>query len=929
MGLVSFLHRIVARPRSWVRSIALRARVEAEMSAELADHAARLAADLVRRGYGPDDAARRAAVAMGGPRTHKEGIRAALGLRRWDELCADLRYGMRMLRKSPGFTIIATLSLALAIGANATIFSVAKQLLYERLNVPHAADLRLLTWTTTKDHGAIHHIHGDLDALPGGLQSSSVFSFPAYQQLRAQTAVLGDLFAFKQTYMNATIHLQAMRVRVEMVSGNYYSALGVQPQLGRLIESSDDHTGQGSVVVISDGLWERQFNRSASVLGETIRVNGVPLTIIGVSPRGFSGLKDVQYAPDLFVPLTMQPLVQPRSDGGSWLNSPTQWWVNIMGRMQPGTTETAAQAALDGQLGAIVRSTMPVRAGDDLPRIRVKDGSRGLFEQGQYYEKPMAVLMTMVIFVLLLACANVANLMLARGSQRQREMSVRLALGAGRARILRQLLVESLLLAGLGGAGGLVMGFFGRNVIPKMTATAWDGNQFNVPFDWRVFAFTAAVTLATGILFGLAPALAAARSEVTHGLKETAQTTTRRRKGVGGKALVGLQIALSTLLVIGAGLFLRTLAGLNEVDVGFRTDHLVLAEVDLRENHYPAGQDIALHQRLERALAAVPGVDAVSPAMNSYLSEDMSAIDFLPEGESYDKSRPQEEDYNIVGTRFFETLGIPIVAGRAFADQDTATSVKVGIVNESLARKRFPGENPIGKRFAIDARDSDGHGGTLETAWIQIVGVCRDTRYMNLREPPPPQFFVPYVQQTEVGGMDYEIHTRVEPGSIFPQLRRVVQQIDPDLPLAYVRTQDEQIEADLQQERLFVTLTSGFGVLALVLACVGIYGIMAYSVANRRNEIGIRMALGAQAGQVRGMILRESSWLAGAGVVAGVALALMMTRLVKSMLYGIEPYDPATLVGSVLVLMVVALAASWIPARRAAGVQPMEALRHE
>jgi predicted permease len=600
-----------------------------------------------------------------------------------------------------------------------------------------------------------------------------------------------------------------------------------------------------------------------------------------------------------------------------------------MGRAQPGVSDATAQAALDGELAAIVRATMPVRAGDDLPRVQVRDGSRGLFEQGQLFAKPMAVLMTMVSMVLLLACANVANLMLARGAQRQREMSVRLALGAGRKRILRQMLVESLLLAGLGGMGGVLMGYLGRNVIPKMTETAWDGNEFKVHFDWRVFAFTAGVTIVTGLLFGLAPALAATRAEVTNGLKETTRTTTRRRKGVGGKALVGFQIALSTLLVIGAGLFLRTLAGLNRVDVGFRTDHLVLSAVELPEKRYTAGKDIALHQRLELALARVPGVDSVSPAMSSYLSEDLSATDFLPEGESYDRSKPQEEDYNVVGIRFFETMGIPMIAGRTFGEQDTTTSPKVGIINQALARARFPGQNPIGKRFSLNGHDSDGHGGKLATDWIQIVGVCGDTRYQSLRDAPPAQFFIPYVQQTEVGGLDYQIHTSVDPSSIFPQLRRVVQEVDPDLPLSYVRTQDEQIQADLEQERIFVALTSGFGVLALALACVGIYGIMAYSVANRRNEIGIRMALGARPSQVRGMILRESTWLAVAGIVAGVGAALGLTRLVKSMLYGIHAYDPPTLVGGVLILLLVALAASWIPARRAARVQPMEALRHE
>jgi predicted permease len=929
VSLRSSIARLLSRPLSWFRAVSERDRLEAEMDTELADHLARLAADLVRAGHSPADAARRARIALGPALAHKEEMRASLGLRLWDALGADLRYAARMLRKSPGFTIVAATSLALAIGANTTIFSVAKQLLYERLAARDAAELRLLAWTGKEDHVAVHHDWGNWDPLPGGLITGSSFPYPAYKELQAHSRVLGDLFAFKETGANATVRGEAQRVRIEMVSGNYYDELGVRPQLGRGIEPADDTgPGQGPVAVISDGLWERSFNRSEAVLGQTIKVNDTPLTIVGVNPRGFTGARSVQVSPDVFIPLTMQPLASPQR-GGSLLTDPAMWWVNIMGRTQRDVKETAAQAALDGQLSGFVRSATPLRKGDELPRLVMLDGSRGLFEQQQQFAKPMTVLMTLVGFVLLLACANIANLMLARGSQRQREMSVRLALGAGRLRILRQMLVESLMLAALGGTGGLIAGYLGRNIIPKMTENAWERTDFSVHFDWKVFAFTAGVTILTGLLFGLAPALAAARHDVNYGLKEATKTTTRRRKGMGGKALVGFQIALSTLLVIGAGLFLRTLAGLSAVNVGFRTDNLLLAEINLPQNRYPAGKDIALHQRVERAFAELPGVDSVSTAIEAYVADDLSRTDFLPEGEVYNDAKKQGEDYNVVGNRFFETLGIPMTTGRSFGEQDTATSMKVGIINQSLAKSRFPNQNPVGKRFSTGGHNSDGHAGKLATDWIQIVGVCGDTRYMNLREDPPPQFFLPYVQQTQVGGMVYELHTRMSPAAILPELRRVVQAADPDLPLVNVRTQNQQIDADLEQERIFVTLTSGFGLLALALASVGIYGIMAYSVANRTNEIGIRLALGAQPAQVRGMILRESAGLAVVGVVAGLGGALLMTNAVKSMLYGIQPNDPVTLAGGVMLLLAVALAASWIPARRAAGVQPVVALRHE
>jgi predicted permease len=905
------------------------------MEAELADHLDRLTADLVRAGFRPADAKRRARIALGSTVVHKDAMRGSLGLHLWDDLLADIRYASRRLRRSVGFTLVATVSLALAIGANTTIFSLAKQLLYERLAVPHAADLRLLAWTSDKGHNAIHHVWGDYAPLPGGRVTSSSFSYPVYQQLRAQnrsqSGGMQDLFAFKETGMNATIVGNAEQAQVEMVSGNYYSELDVHPVLGRALLPSDDASvTQGAVAVISYGLWQREFGGAASVIGKVIKLNDAQLTIVGVNPRSFTGAKGTQQSPDLFVPLAMQPVVAPHAGAESLLTDTKEWWVNVMGRVKPGISTTAAQTGLETQLGAAVRATTTLRAGEFLPKMDLRDGSRGLFAQQATFAKPMVVLLTMVGFVLLLTCANIANLMLARGTQRHREMSVRLALGAGRLRIARQMLVESLLLACLGGVGGLILGYIGSNLVPKLTENAWERSDFHIHFDWQVFAFTAGVTILTGILFGLAPAWAAARAKVSSGLKETSQSLTRRRKGWGGRSLVGFQIALSTLLVVGAGLFLRTLASLNAVDLGFRADHLLLAEINPPAKVYPAGRDIALHTRLTQAFAATPGVEAVSPAWVPYISDDMSRTDFLLEGQTYNKDRDDGEVYNVVGNSFFSMLQIPIVAGRAFGPQDTLTSAKVGIINQALAKERFPNQDPIGKRFTDDGGDSDGHGIKKAKDWITIIGVCGDTRYANLRDEPPPQFFLPFTQQTESdGAVAYEIRTQMSPEAIVPALRKTLQQIDPDLPLKDVRTQQQQIEAETQQERIFVAMTSSFGMLALALASVGIYGIMAYSVASRTNEIGIRLALGAQPRQMLTMILREATWISVAGVAVGLGAALVLARLVKSMLYGLEPADPVSLIAGAVLLLAVGLAASWIPARRAASIQPVEALRHE
>ncbi len=937
MTPTGWLNGFRARCRSWWRGARHRTDLEAEMEAELQSHLANLTDDLIRAGFSPAEAERQARVALGPMLTHKEDMRASYGLRWWDELGSDVRYGARILLKSPGFTAIAAISLALAIGANTAIFSVTKQILYERLAVPHAENLRLLTWVGTEAHTAVHNIWGNWDQLPGGMGTSSSFAYPVFQQLRADNRVLEDLFGYRDTAVNANIHNQAMRFPAEFVSGNYYQALGIRPILGRAIQESDAAaSGQNPVALISYGLWEREFGKSPSVLGETIHVNGVPLTIIGVNPKGFTGAKYVQQSPDIFFPLTMQPQVWPlrmeensaapgAASYGDALSASGYWWVNIMGRAKPGVSDNAAQAALNGDLQAIVRGTMPIKPGEDIPQLRLQDGSRGVSEQQKLFAKPMAVLMTFVSFVLLLACANVANLLLARGARRQREMSVRLALGAGRLRVVRQMLIESLLLAALGGAGGLLTGYLGSIVIPKMTETSWERAEVHVHFDWKIFAFTAGITLLTGLLFGMAPALAAARAEVTHGLKESAQTTTRRRKGMASKSLVAFQIALSTLLVIGAGLFLRTLRDLSSINVGFRTDHLLLAEISPPRRGYPPGKDVDLHRRLEEAFAAIPGVKSVSAVSVPYVADDSDRGDFIVEGENVKDDMSQAEYYNIVGVDFFQTMGIPILAGRGFGPGDTATSTKVAVINQALARQRFPNQNPVGKRFGWELDDTT----QKPREWIEIVGVCGDTRYSDLRTAPPPQYILPLVQQRQVGGMEFAIRTGIEPMAIVPSLRRALQQVDPNLPPNRLRTQEQQIDAAMQQEKTFVALTSGFGLLALALASVGIYGIMAYSVTQRTNEIGIRLALGAQRKQMRAMVLRESTLLTLAGVAAGLGAALLLARSISSMLYGVLPNDPVTIAGGALLLLAVALVASWIPAARAASVEPMEALRHE
>ncbi|MGB6721431.1 MAG: ABC transporter permease [Terracidiphilus sp.] len=919
MSPISAVLGLAARIRTWMRAAARRRSLEREMELELTDHLERLTSDLIAAGHEPRDAVRRARIAMGPDLKHKEEMRSSLGLQWMDQLRDDLRFAFRQMRRNPRFSIIGALSLAFAIGANSTLFAVVKQLLYTPLAVPHADQLRLLRWWGDGNE-AVHGMWGDFDSAPGQGTNSTVFSYPVYQQLRAHNDGLQDLIGFHDDGMNATIRGEAQRVNVEMVSGNYYGQLAIQAQVGRALTNADAAVpGSGAVALISDGFWARSFGRSPAVVGQTIRLNQCAITIVGVNPPGFTGLKLAQQPPDLVVPLSLQPVIDPKGKT-SLLADPGLWWVNIMARSRRGVSDLQAQAALNVALEAAVRSTLTVRSGETMPRLIVSDGSRGLLFPDLKFAMPFLVLWALTGFVLLLACANVANLLLARATQRRREMSVRLALGAARGRLLRQLLTESLLLALFGGTGGLVLAYCGRNVLPGLLTEPWQRAGFNTAFDAKVFAFTTLLTLITTLLFGLAPAWLSSRLPIGTGLKDTALQATMRRKGLSGKGLVAFQVALSTILVLGAGVFLRTIWNLGSVDVGFNPDNLLLLEIDPPVSRYPAGKDMNLHLLVEQRFASIPGVESVAAGSVPYISDSLSNETFLPEGETNDPHRHQAEDVNWVGKDFFRTLEIPMLAGRAFGVQDTATSPKVGIVNESLAQKRFGTVDVVGRQFKADDEKSD---------WIQIVGVCRDTRYVNLRAKPPAQFFLPFVQQKQVGRMVYQIRTHVPASTLVPSIRKIMQQVDPDLPITDIRTQREQINAAMQLERAVAVLTAGFGLLAMALSAVGIYGVMSYSVAQRINEIGIRLAMGARPEQVRRMVLRECWNVTGVGLACGIAVALALCHVVRAMLFGIGAFDPLTVLTTVGVLLFVALGATWIPARKAASLQPMNALRNE
>jgi len=901
-----------------------RTELDAQVDEELRFHIESYAEDLMRRGLGREEAMRRARAELGSLAAARESARQAWGTRWVDELRGDLRYALRMLAKSPGFAAIAIGSLALGIGANTAIFSIAKHALLDRLNVPHSRDLVLFEWTGNRN-AVVHSIWGMFDRGLDGSYSTS-FSYPAYQALRSQNRSLEDIFAFKDAgRMNITVDGNAEVVQSELVSGNYYQQLEVKPELGRAIGPEDDaKPGASPVIVISDAFWSRRFGRSSSVIGKTVTVNFIPMTIIGVNPPGFTGAKSVQTSPEIFAPLAMAPQLVTNPWRTSLLEDPKHWWVIVMARRKPHASEAAAQAELSTVLHNVIQTTLQPKPDESIPRLVLTDGSRGLNEASYQLQHPLSVLLAMTGLVLLLACANMANLLLARATARQREMSVRLALGAGRSRILRQSLTESILLSLCGGAAGTIVAVLGQQALLQLTADPESGGSvMHVPFSWGVFAFTLGLSLLTGILFGIAPALQATRTQVRSGLQDTTHTVTRRRRGYAGKTIVGFQIAISMLLVAGAGVFLRTLINLNRIDPGFDTHNLVLFAIRPPASHYSPAQTAELIQRIEERLKATPGVEAESAASIPLLADDNSFDDFTPVGVPLKSNEGRGASDNWVGDDYFATMRIPLLAGRAFNAHDTATSERVAIINLALAQEYWGKTNPIGRTF----HTSDDQNQTLT---YTIVGVCANTRYADLRHDPPPQFFISYRQPPDtLRDMTFNVRTRASLDAIVPLLRTAVQRVDRDLPLDNVRTQTEQIAEITTTERMFADLTGGFGVLALVLACIGIYGVMAYSVSQRTNEIGIRMALGAQPGRVLRMVLGEASWMSVLGVIAGAGGALALSRLIASMLYGLKAYDPATFTASAAVLLLVALAASWIPARRAAGIDPMRALRHE
>lgn len=898
-----------------------RKRIAVDLEDEVQLHIQMLTDRFIQQGIAPGNAEAAARRQFGNPTVLRERHYTESTFSFLTTLWRDIRFGARQLQRNPLLTFVGVASLALGVGANTAIFAGAKRVLFDTLPVSQPHELRLLTWVSGREQ-PVPPVWGDVSSNDRGGLTSNAFSYPVLQEMRKRVDAVQDFIAFKDVSMTATIDGHPEIAGVEMISGDAFQALGVEPALGRLLISSDDAgPGNGVAAVISQGYWVERFGRSPSAIGKKILLNGVPVTIVGVTAGRFAGLQ-MGAAERIFVPLTMQPLLLPRPQNSSisLLNNPQSWWLQILVRLRPDVPEARAQAELDATLRHAAMPVLSRTAGTDQFHLKMENGDRGLdYLRGQY-EAPSYLLLALAGLILLLACVNLANLLLARSTSRQREMSTRIALGASPQSIRRQVLTESLLLSCLGGGVGLLFGYLIRNAIPKLLEGSQGLGEVQVDFDWRVVLFTMGISLAAGLLFGLAPAWQAARSAANASLKDSGMVTANRRRLLLDKSLVIGQIALSAILLVAAGLFAHTLLNLNRLPLGFQADHILLFRLDPPRTRYSDSQTIAFYRKLEEKLAAIPGVRSATMSNIAIIGDGHSGSSFRLSDRTPEKDAVRVQT-NTVGKDFFQTMGIPILRGRAFNEHDTAASPNVAIVNAALARKFFPHQSPIGQTFEADAEDVKGP--------VEIVGIAADTRYADMRSATPPTFYIPYRQRLEASRMVIELRTAADPGSVLPQAQAAVESLDRDLPLIDVRTMKQQVKSTFADEQALAQLTGCFSLLALALACIGIYGIMAYTVTARTGEIGLRIALGATATQVIGRILREALWLAGFGIIVGLAVALWLARFVGAMLYGLGIADPITLGATALLLTSVSLLAAFAPARRAAHIDPIRALRHD
>ncbi len=905
------------RPEHWIYTIPLRlrslfrwAQADQELDDELRDHLERKTEEYVAQGMAQEEAHRRARLDLEGIEQTKEKCRDARRVNWIGDLGTDVRYGLRILRKSPGFTAAAVLSLALGIGINTAVFSLINAVLLRTLPVKNPEQLVVFS-------------HGN------------DFSYPMYQDLRDGNAVLSGLLCRFTIPASMSAEGQTDRISAELVSGNYFQVLGVQALIGRTLTPDDTRVpGAQPAVVLNNGFWRRRFGSDPGVVGKTIRLDGHPMTVVGITPAGFEGT-EVGVSPDVRVPITMVPAMLPDLPAESGMYDRGWGWLDLVGRLKDGVSRTQAESALNA-FYAHAREDEVHSLFKDLPqsdkarllseRLRLEPGSRGVSNLREMFSRQLWVLMAAVGIVLLIACANVASLLLARAMARQREIAVRLALGASRVRVVRQLVTESVILVLIATAASILVARWGSHMLASFLPQGRLPASLNIEPDFRVLVFTVIVSLAAGILFGLAPALQLTRSAVAPALKAQASLSGLRGPLTLRKVLTVAQVALSLLLLEGAGLFMRTLQNLKAVDIGYDRENVLLLELVPVLNGYSDDQSTRFFEQVIEKVNQLPGVRSAGIGSMGLLGPGLRIEGVHAEGENTTR-REGGGWINSVSPKYFVTLKIPLLLGRSFNAHDTKSATRVAIVNQTLARRFFGDSKVVGRHLRIG-----------EVNNVEIVGVVRDGKYKDVRgEPsnfvplrgePPNLVYVPF-EQNLGAPMTLYVRTVGDPAKVTAAIRHEVQAVDANVPIYNVRTLEAQLDESLSQERLVATLSSWFGGFALLLASIGLYGMLAYSVTRRTNEIGLRMALGAERGGVIWMVLREALLLVGTGVAIGVPLALALARSIASLLYGLKPTDSLTISVVVVLLFAVAAIASYLPARRASCVDPMVALRYE
>jgi putative ABC transport system permease protein len=832
---------------------------------------------------------------------------------------ANLKVILRGMIRTPVFTGIAILSLALGIGANTAIFSLLDQLLLRTLPVKNPRELVFL-----------YHpgpAQGNVSSDEGGGPS---FSYPMFREMQKEQTAFSGLAGARGMGASLAYRNSAVPGTAHLVSGNYFELLGVRPAMGRLLTDDDDRVEGGlqPVVVLSYGYWTSRFGGDVSALNQTMIVNGYPMTVVGVAQKEFRG-EILGDPPDIYAPISMKKALTPDWDA---FEERKNYWITLFGRLKPGVTLAQADAAINatyrGQLEKDIQ-LLKQPSQSMLQRFRAKKiilrpGQYGRGGLRQESREPLLLLMGMTLMVLLICCANVANLQLARAAARTREVAVRLAMGASRVQLVGQLLVESCLLAVAGGALGLVAAYWTLRAIIASLPPSSGMQAFLTPtLDVRVLAFCLGLSLLTGFVFGLFPALQSTRPDLVPTLKsQSGQSSATGSANTFRKSLVMVQVAVSLLLLVCAGLFGRTLMNLSSIDLGLKVDHLLTFSLSPKLNKYTDQGAAQFYERLTERLAGVPGTRLVSAATMPAIANSTASQNITVEG--YVPSADDAADSNIdaVGPDYFRTMGMALIAGREFTAADNLAAPKVAVVNEAFVRHFLANQNPMGRHFAQGSGDKTKPD-------IEIVGVVKDAKYAEVREAPPRTFYLPYRQMKSQNDLHFYVRTAIEPQQIAGQIRREVASLNSNLPVRDLKTMQVQIEENLVAERMLSSLTGAFAGLATVLAAIGLYGVLAYNVSRRTREIGIRMALGAEAGHVRGLVLREVAMMLAIGTAAGFASAAGVGLLIRSQLYGLPYWDPSVYLSAAGILWIIALAAAYIPARRATNVDPMVALRYE